>query len=195
MQALPFATQLLARLGADVVKVESPGGELGRASQPSIPDPEGRGLGATFLRNNLGKRSICIDLKTDRGRQLLLDMAPRFDVVAENFRAGTMARLGLAFGDVVAVHPTCVYASVSGFGSVTASPYRDRPAFAAIVEAMSGIYEMKRVGDEPPLASTSRRAGRHQRLSLRRGGDPRCVARARPDWARRSTSTSPCSTP
>jgi len=54
MQALPFATQLLARLGADVVKVESPGGELGRASQPSIPDPEGRGLGATFLRNNLG---------------------------------------------------------------------------------------------------------------------------------------------
>src|SRR5580704_16975501 len=93
MQALPFATQLLARLGADVVKVESPGGELGRASQPSIPDPEGRGLGATFLRNNLGKRSICIDLKTDRGRQLVLDMAPRFDVVAENFRAGTMARL------------------------------------------------------------------------------------------------------
>jgi crotonobetainyl-CoA:carnitine CoA-transferase CaiB-like acyl-CoA transferase len=140
-------------LGADVVKVESPGGELGRASQPSIPDPEGRGLGATFLRNNLGKRSICIDLKTDRGRQLVLAMAPRFDVIAENFRAGTMARLGLAFGDVVAVHPTCVYASVSGFGSVTASPYRDRPAFAAIVEAMSGIYEMKRVGDEPPLAS------------------------------------------
>jgi len=80
-------------------------------------------------------------------------MAPRFDVIAENFRAGTMARLGLAFDDVVAVHPTCVYASVSGFGSVTPSPYRDRPAFAAIVEAMSGIYEMKRVGDEPPLAS------------------------------------------
>ena len=153
MQALPFATQLLARLGADVVKVESPGGELGRASQPSISDPEGRGLGATFLRNNLGKRSICIDLKTDRGRQLVLNMAPRFDVIAENFRAGTMPRLGLAFDDVVAVHPTCVYASVSGFGSVTPSPYRDRPAFAAIVEAMSGIYEMKRVGDEPPLAS------------------------------------------
>ena len=158
MQALPFATQLLARLGADVVKVESPGGELGRASQPSIPDPEGRGLGATFLRNNLGKRSICIDLKTDRGRQLVLDMAPRFDVVAENFRAGTMARLGLAFDDVVAVHPTCVYASVSGFGSVTPSPYRDRPAFAAIVEAMSGIYEMKRVGDEPPWPRRSERS-------------------------------------
>src|ERR1700722_3594755 len=71
MQALPFATQLLARLGADVVKVESPGGDLGRASQPSMPDPQGRPLGATFLRNNLGKRSTCIDLKDPRGRQLV----------------------------------------------------------------------------------------------------------------------------
>src|SRR6202161_1392862 len=75
MQALPFATQLLGRLGADVVKIESPGGELGRASQPSIRDPDGRGLGATFLRNNLGKRSICIDLKDPRGRDLVLGMA------------------------------------------------------------------------------------------------------------------------
>ena len=97
MQAMPFATQLLARLGADVVKVEPPGGELGRASQPSIPDPEGRGLGATFLRNNLGKRSICIDLKNPTGRQLVLDMAPRFDVVARELpsRARWTARPGL----------------------------------------------------------------------------------------------------
>jgi crotonobetainyl-CoA:carnitine CoA-transferase CaiB-like acyl-CoA transferase len=153
MQALPFATQLLGRLGADVVKIEPPGGELGRASQPSVPDPEGHGLGATFLRNNLGKRSICIDLKDPRGRQLVLDMAPRFDVVAENFRAGTMERLGLGFRDLAAVHPPCVYASISGFGSVTSSPYRDRPAFAPIVEAMSGIYEMKRQGDSPPTVS------------------------------------------
>jgi crotonobetainyl-CoA:carnitine CoA-transferase CaiB-like acyl-CoA transferase len=153
MQALPFATQLMARLGADVVKVEPPGGELGRHSQPSIPDPDGRGLGATFLRNNLGKRSICIDLKDPRGRQLIVDMAPRFDVVAENFRAGTMQRLGLGFQDLVQVNPRCVYASISGFGSVTTSPYRDRPAFAPIVEAMSGIYEMKREGDDPPTVS------------------------------------------
>jgi formyl-CoA transferase len=153
MQALPFATQLLARLGADVVKVESPGGELGRASQPSMPDPQGRPLGATFLRNNLGKRSTCIDLKDPRGRQLVLEMAPHFDVVAENFRAGTMSRLGLGFDDVAAAHPRCVYVSVSGFGSLTDSPYRDRPAFAPVVEAMSGIYEMKREGDTPPTVS------------------------------------------
>jgi crotonobetainyl-CoA:carnitine CoA-transferase CaiB-like acyl-CoA transferase len=153
MQALPFATQLMARLGADVVKVEPPGGELGRHSQPSIPDPDGRGLGATFLRNNLGKRSICIDLKDPRGRQLVLDLAHRFDVVAENFRAGTMERLGLGFKDLVQANQRCVYASISGFGSVTTSPYRDRPAFAPIVEAMSGIYEMKRQGDGPPTVS------------------------------------------
>jgi formyl-CoA transferase len=153
MQALPFATQLLGRLGADVVKVEPPAGELGRAAQPSIPDPEGRPLGATFLRNNLGKRSICVNVKEPRGRQLILDLAPRFDVVAENFRAGTMARLGLSFEDVAAAHPTCVYASVSGFGNRTTSPYRDRPAFAPVVEAMSGIYEMKRQGDQPPTVS------------------------------------------
>jgi formyl-CoA transferase len=153
MQALPFATQLLGRLGADVVKIEPPAGEIGRAAEPSVPDPEGRRLGATFLRNNLGKRSICVDLKSPRGRQLVLDLAPRFDVVAENFRAGTMDRLGLSFEDVVTVHPTCVYLSISGFGSRTNSPYRDRPAFAPIVEAMSGIYEMKRQGDAPPTVS------------------------------------------
>lgn len=153
MQALPFATQLLGRLGAEVVKVEALAGELGRASQPAVADPHGRPMGATFLRNNLGKRSICVDLKHERGRQLVLDLAPRFDVVAENFRAGSLARLGLGFDDVAAVHPRCVYASVSGFGSVTDSPYRDRIAFAPIVEAMSGIYEMKRVGESPPTVS------------------------------------------
>jgi crotonobetainyl-CoA:carnitine CoA-transferase CaiB-like acyl-CoA transferase len=153
MQALPFATQLLARLGADVVKVEPPGGELGRSSQPSVPDPDGHPMGATFLRNNLGKRSICIDLKNPAGRQLVLDMAPRFDVIAENFRAGAMSKLGLGFEDFVAVSPRCVYVSVSGFGNVTTSPYRDRMAFAPIVEAMSGIYAMKQKGDQPPEAS------------------------------------------
>src|SRR5687768_14748211 len=89
MQALPYATQLLARLGADVVKVENPkGGDLGRGSEPAMTDPHGRRIGATFLRNNLGKRSVCIDLKSDAGRQLVLDLAPGFDVVAENSKAG-----------------------------------------------------------------------------------------------------------
>src|SRR6478735_12077447 len=79
MQALPYATQLLARLGADVVKVEAPMGESGRGSQPGMHDPEGRFIGATFLRNNLSKRSVTVNLKADAGRELVLALAPHFD--------------------------------------------------------------------------------------------------------------------
>src|SRR4051812_8602471 len=99
MQSLPFATQLLARLGAEVVKVESPAGDQGRGSTPSIADPAGRAVGATFLRNNLNKRSVCVDLKNPAGRDLILRLAPRFDVIAENSKAGAMQRLGLGFDD------------------------------------------------------------------------------------------------
>lgn len=154
MQALPYATQMLARLGADVVKVESPkGGDLGRGSLPAMTDTDGRRVGATFLRNNLGKRSICVNLKDPRGRDLVLRLAPRFDVIAENSKAGSMARLGLGYDDIAAVHPAGIYVSVSGFGNTTPTPYRNWPAFAPIVEAMSGIYEMKRIGDSPPTVA------------------------------------------
>jgi crotonobetainyl-CoA:carnitine CoA-transferase CaiB-like acyl-CoA transferase len=151
MQALPFATQLLARLGADVVKVESVnGGDQARGSLPAIADPQGRRVGATFLRNNLNKRSVCIDLKAPAGRDLVLRLAKGFDVVAENGRPGAMSRLGLGYDRVAEVSPRCIYVSVSGFGNTVDSPYRDWPAFAPVVEAMSGLYEMKRVDGQPP---------------------------------------------
>ena len=151
MQALPFATQLLGRLGAEVVKIEHPsGGDLGRGSLPAMTDPLGRRVGATFLRNNLSKRSICIDLKSPSGRDLVLRLAPRFDVIAENFKGGALARLGLGYDDVAAVHPRGVYLSISGFGNTTASPYGSWPAYAAVAEAMSGLYEWKRVPGQPP---------------------------------------------
>jgi len=154
MQALPYATQLLTRLGAEVVKVEHPkGGDLGRGSLPAMTDPEGRSVGATFLRNNLNKRSICIDLKAPEGRDLVLQLAPKFDVVAENSKAGAMTRLGLGYADLAAVHPGVIYLSVSGFGNTVPSPYDAWPAFAPIVEAMSGIYEFKREGDSPPVVA------------------------------------------
>src|SRR5947208_1572977 len=131
MQALPYATQMLARLGADVVKVEPLVGESGRASQPAMLDPEGRPVGATFLRNNIDKRSVAVDLKSVAGRDLFLRLAPRFDVVAENFKAGTMDRLGLGYEAVAAVHPAVVYVSVSGFGNDGASPYTEWPAYSS----------------------------------------------------------------
>lgn len=153
MQALPFATQLLARLGADVVKIEPLTGDLGRGSLPAIEDPQGRRIGATFLRNNFQKRSVAVNLKEPAGRELVLRLAPRFDVVAENSKAGAMDRMGLGYHDIRAAHPAVIYLSVSGFGNLGASPYRLWPAFAPVVEAMSGIYEMKRVDDEPPAVS------------------------------------------
>ena len=153
MQSLPWATQLLGRLGAEVVKVEHPkGGDSGRGSLPAMTDPDGRSVGATFLRNNLSKRSICVDLKHPEGRQLILDLAPHFDVVCENFKAGTLDRLGLGWDDIHEVAPRSIYLSVSGFGA-SGSPYDRWPAYAPIAEAMSGIYEFKRQGDDPPLVA------------------------------------------
>jgi crotonobetainyl-CoA:carnitine CoA-transferase CaiB-like acyl-CoA transferase len=152
MQALPYATQMLARLGADVVKVEHPvHGESGRASTPAMTDPEGRAVGATYLRNNLGKRSLGIDLKAKEGRELFLTLATNFDVVAENFKAGTMDRMGLGYDVIAARYPRVIYVSISGFGNSVDTPYRDWPAYASIVEAMSGIYDYKSGPDRPPV--------------------------------------------
>lgn len=151
MQALPYATQLLARLGAEVVKVEHPlHGESGRGSSPAMTDPDGRSVGATYLRNNLNKRSIGLDLRSPEGRDLFLALAPKFDIVAENFKAGTMDRLGLGYEDVAKVHPRGIYVSLSGFGNTGDSPYREWPAYASVVEAMSGIYDW-RFPDERPV--------------------------------------------
>lgn len=152
MQALPYATQMLARLGADVVKVEHPThGESGRGSTPAMVDPQGRKVGATYLRNNLDKRSVGIDLKAPEGRDLFLALVPHFDVIAENFKAGTMQRMGLGYDVVSEINPRAIYVSISGFGNTVDTPYRDWPAYASIVEAMSGIYEYKSGPDTPPV--------------------------------------------
>ncbi len=163
MQALPYATQLLARLGAEVVKVEHPtAGESGRGSYPAMVDPEGGRIGATFLRNNLNKRSVGIDLKQPEGRELFLQLVPRFDVVCENFKAGTMDRLGLGYEALAERHPRLIHLSLSGFGNGgnagdggngEASPYQAWPAYASIVEAMSGIYEFRREPGRRPRAN------------------------------------------
>jgi formyl-CoA transferase len=151
MQALPYATQLLARLGADVVKVEHPvHGESGRHSTPVMLDPDGRKVGATYLRNNFNKRSVGIDLKLPAGQELFLSLVPHFDVVCENFKPGTMDRMGLGYDEIRVIAPRTIYVSISGFGNTVETPYRDWPAYASIVEAMSGIYDYRHP-DGPPV--------------------------------------------
>lgn len=155
MQALPFGTQLLGFLGAEVVKIEHPvHGDSGRGSRPSLRDRDGREVGATYLRTNLNKRSLAVDLKRPEGVELVRRLVPRFDVFAENFKPGNMERLGLGYEALSRIHPALVYVSVSGFGNLGESPYRERPAYAIVAEAMGGLYEnMREPGDPTRLGS------------------------------------------
>lgn len=151
MQALPFATQLLGHMGAEVVKVEHPvTGDSGRGALPALEDIDGRKVGATYLRNALNKKSLAIDLKNPDGAGLIRKLVPHFDVVGENFKPGVMQRLGLAYEDLAPLHRGLVYVSVSGFGNLRDSPYGGWAAYAPIAEAMGGIYEYSRRADEPP---------------------------------------------
>ena len=157
MHSLPHATQLMALMGADVIKVEPPSGEAGRTGRPAITDDDGRATGSTFLRNNLAKRSMTIDLKQPRGRDLFLRLSATVDVVAENFRPGTVDKLGIGYGDVRSVNPRIVYVSISGFGNSEdpVSPYRRWAAYAPIVEGMAGLYEYARDRDTPPRPASA----------------------------------------
>jgi crotonobetainyl-CoA:carnitine CoA-transferase CaiB-like acyl-CoA transferase len=152
MQALPFATQLMARLGAEVIKVEQVGrGDAGRAATPTLTRKNGEKVGSTFLRNNLGKESVAIDLQSERGRELAIDLIAKADVVCENLGPGKAKRLGLDYGTIGEQFPKLIYLSVSGFGNDGLSPYAEWPAYASIAEAMSGIYEYSRRPHQSPV--------------------------------------------
>ena len=154
MQAQPFATQLLARLGAEVVKIEHPvHGESARGALPSMNDPSGRPVGATFLRNNLNKKSVGIDLSTSEGQDLFLRLVPNFDVVGDNFKPGTMEKFGLDYNSISSKYPNVIVISVSGFGNSGNSPYQNWPAYNSVAEAMSGLYDFKRREGEPPTVN------------------------------------------
>ena len=152
--ALPFATNFLARLGAEVVKIEPPGtGEQARAGVPGTPDSSGRPMGASFWRYNMGKQSIAIDYKTPQGQELIRKLVPKFDIVCENLGPGRVARYHLDYATLSVDHPRLIYLGITGFGAPGTSPYADRPAMAGVPEAMSGAYEMSRRAGQPPLVA------------------------------------------
>jgi formyl-CoA transferase len=154
MQSVPYATQLLARLGADVLKVEPLTGESGRHGRPAMADETGTLNGCTFLRNNLGKHSIAVDLKAPGGRDLVLALSDRYDILAQNYKAGALDRLGLGYEALAARNPSVIYLSVSGFGVTTDDGYRSWPAYAPIAEAMAGLYTYRTPPEGvPPVAS------------------------------------------
>lgn len=140
----PFGTSMLCDLGARVVKVEPPvHGDDTRAYGPFVG---GKSLYFNFI--NRGKESIVLNLKTEADKAVLLSMVRRADVLAENFRPGTMARLGLSYDTLKAINPRLIYASSSGFGQT--GPFAAYPAYDTIVQAMSGLMSMTGFPDGPP---------------------------------------------
>lgn len=141
----PYATMVLADLGADVVKVELPGvGDDSRAYPPHVA-----GESAYFMSLNRNKRSLALDLKNERGKALLLELAAQADVLVENFRPGAMERLGLGYERLRQENPRLIYAAASGFGQT--GPYRERPAYDAVVQAMGGIMSITGPEGGPPI--------------------------------------------
>jgi CoA:oxalate CoA-transferase len=143
MMAGPYCTRQLADLGAEIIKIEPPGGEQNRRAVP-VRDGES----AVYSHLNCGKHSVAIDLKTADGKRIALDLARHCDVVVENARPGVMARLGLDHAAVRAVRPDVIYCSISGFGQT--GPDAQNPAYAPVVQAASG-YEMALLEQQPEL--------------------------------------------
>ncbi len=142
----PYCTMMLADLGARVIKVESPdGGDDTRGWGP----PFLGGESAYFLSVNRNKQSVTLNLKHPRGRDLLLRLIARADVLVENFRPGTMERLGLAYAAVHDAAPRLIFCSISGFGQT--GPYRERAAYDLIVQGMGGIMGITGEPDGPPM--------------------------------------------
>jgi CoA:oxalate CoA-transferase len=149
----PFCTLVLADLGAEVIKVERPGqGDLARELRPYVTDEQGRKISARFVGLNRGKKSICINLETTRGQQLLREIVAHSDVLVENQRPGRMKEWGLDYEDLREVNPRLIYASITGFGHPRfgASPMADKPAFDLTPLALSGFMDMNGEPDRPP---------------------------------------------
>ena len=141
----PYCSLLLADMGADVVKVERPGvGDETRHQAPTI-----NGVAAPFLMINRNKRSLVLDLKAPEGQETFRRLVPRFDVVVENFRPGTLEKLGLGYKDLKPLNPSLIYCSISGFGQT--GPYRHRGGFDLVAQGMSGIMSVTGIPDGPPV--------------------------------------------
>lgn len=141
----PYATFLMAMAGAEVIKVEPPGGEFLRRRDARS------GAGVPFAMLNANKRSISLNLKAPRGRDMLLGLVRQADVLAENFAPDVMERLGLGYDVVQAINPRIIYASGSGYGS--SGPYRDYPAMDLTVQAMSGVMSITGFAENAPVKS------------------------------------------
>ncbi len=141
----PFCGMLLADMGADVIKVEKPGGDDSRRMAPPFIEGES----AAFLAINRNKRGIVLDLKVEGARQALHRMVAESDVLIQNFRRGTLERFGLGYEDARELNPALIYCHITGFGAT--GPYRDRPGFDLVTQGMSGMMTATGHPDQAPV--------------------------------------------
>jgi crotonobetainyl-CoA:carnitine CoA-transferase CaiB-like acyl-CoA transferase len=139
----PFCTMLLADMGAEVIKVEGPDGESARNSAPRVP-----GGSAYWITHNRNKKSITLNLWTDKGKDILRELVKRSDIVVENFRPGVIAQIGFDYERLKVAKEDIILISVSGFGQT--GPYAHRPAFDQIVQAMGGLTWLTGQPGTPP---------------------------------------------
>ena len=145
----PFCCHQLAHMGADVIKVEVPGsGDLAR-QLGADPDLNKKGMGISFLAQNTGKRSITVNMKSEKGKEVFHKLVATADVLVENFRPGVMDRLGVGYEALKKDHPNLIYCAISGFGQD--GPYRDLPAYDQIIQGMSGTMSITGDKDSAPL--------------------------------------------
>ena len=148
----PYCTMLLADMGADVVKIERPGGDLIRPNPPFAEDPEAEPYGGYFQSVNRGKRSIALDLGDEGDREDFLSLVEQADVVVENYRAGTMESFDLGYETLTEHNPELIYSSIRGFGDPRTgeSPRQGQPSFDLIAQALGGVMDITGPEDGPP---------------------------------------------
>ncbi|MBE3580597.1 MAG: CoA transferase [Thermoanaerobacteraceae bacterium] len=145
----PLCTMILGDLGADVIKIEAPEGDESRNYGPFV-----KGESAYFMSINRNKRSVVLNLKDPRGVAILKKLVQEADVLVENYRPGTAAKLGISYEELAPLNPRLIYASCSGFGQT--GPYRMRPAYDIIIQAMGGIMSITgQPGGEPTRVGAS----------------------------------------
>lgn len=156
-QAGPRGGMILSDLGAEVIKIEKLGGEETRNSEPLV-----RGQSVYFSVYNRGKKSLCLDMRTERGKEIFAALVPTADMVLQNFRPGIMEKMGFGYDELCKLKRDIILVSVSGFGQY--GPYRDRPAFDPLGQAMSGLMSLTGAPVGQPLGAATSLVDRYTSL-------------------------------
>lgn len=152
----PYCTMFMADAGAEVIKIERPGvGDPRRGMSPMVQDDKGNKVSAGFIEYNRRKKSLTLNTKEEKGKEIFKKLVKECDILVENFRPGVMDRLGLGYKVLSEINHGLIYVAISGFGQLEGyrGPYWERPAFDIVAEAMSGYMHMIGHPDEPPQTS------------------------------------------